>query len=100
MNCIMQALEFIDTGARLPPPPGCPRALYSIMISCWYVSFTDNTVTISTNYPRQGQMRELFGGGGVLAVCKVYNGRGIQPLINYVEIHFKGGVVWTALAPS
>ena len=32
----IQALELLDTGARLSPPPGCPRALYSIMISCWY----------------------------------------------------------------
>ena len=28
-------LILIDTGYRLPPPPGCPRAVYQIMMDCW-----------------------------------------------------------------
>ena len=32
----MKALEKIDSGYRLPPPPGCPRTMYRMMISCWY----------------------------------------------------------------
>ena len=32
-----QVIKMIDSGYRLPPPPGCPRALYNIMIACWYV---------------------------------------------------------------
>ena len=35
--CYNQTIEKIDTGYRLPPPPGCPRAMYRMMIKCWYV---------------------------------------------------------------
>ncbi|XP_062503154.1 tyrosine-protein kinase Yes-like isoform X2 [Corticium candelabrum] len=28
-------LDRINSGYRLPPPPGCPRALYALMIDCW-----------------------------------------------------------------
>ena len=31
----MQYLEKIMEGYRLPPPPGCSRAVYDIMIQCW-----------------------------------------------------------------
>ena len=27
-----QVIDLIDTGYRLPPPPGCPRAVYQIMM--------------------------------------------------------------------
>ena len=30
-------MKLIDTGFRLPPPPGCPRSIYEMMIQCWYV---------------------------------------------------------------
>ena len=30
-----QVMKLVDTGYRLPPPPGCPRAIYAIMLSCW-----------------------------------------------------------------
>ncbi|XP_019862739.1 PREDICTED: ephrin type-A receptor 6-like [Amphimedon queenslandica] len=28
-------MEMIQTGYRLPPPPGCPRGIYQLMIHCW-----------------------------------------------------------------
>ncbi|XP_065899854.1 ephrin type-A receptor 4a-like [Dysidea avara] len=28
-------INKITTGYRLPPPPGCPRAIYELMIQCW-----------------------------------------------------------------
>ena len=34
---IMQAVEMIKNGVRLSPPPGCPRAIYELMIQCWWV---------------------------------------------------------------
>lgn len=34
----MQAIKMVDEGSRLPPPPGCPRALYHLMINCWSAS--------------------------------------------------------------
>ena len=34
---LQQAIKLVDTGYRLPPPPGCPRAIYNIMIPCWLV---------------------------------------------------------------
>ena len=33
----LKMLEKIDSGYRLPPPPGCPRTIYRVMIKCWYV---------------------------------------------------------------
>ena len=35
---MLQALRKITSSERLPPPPGCPEAIYSLMISCWYAS--------------------------------------------------------------
>ena len=32
----MQATAVINSGARLRPPPGCPRAVYKLMMECWY----------------------------------------------------------------
>ena len=31
----IQAIAQISSGYWLPPPPGCPRAIYDIMIQCW-----------------------------------------------------------------
>ncbi|XP_003384571.3 PREDICTED: uncharacterized protein LOC100631392 [Amphimedon queenslandica] len=31
-----QCIDLINSGFRLPPPPGCPRTLYEIMIQCWH----------------------------------------------------------------
>ena len=31
----IQVLRRVGSGYRLPPPPGCPKAIYSIMIQCW-----------------------------------------------------------------
>ena len=28
-------MQKLDRGYRLPPPPGCPRAIYRIMVKCW-----------------------------------------------------------------
>lgn len=33
---IKQVIEKIDCGYRLPPPPGCPRVIYNLMIQCWH----------------------------------------------------------------
>ena len=34
-TCTFQALRLVDRGYRLPPPPGCPKAMYELMIQCW-----------------------------------------------------------------
>ncbi|XP_064400769.1 tyrosine-protein kinase Srms-like [Halichondria panicea] len=31
-----ETIEAVISGERLPPPPGCPRPIYSIMIDCWH----------------------------------------------------------------
>ena len=31
-----EVIRKVDGGFRLPPPPGCPRDIYHIMIQCWY----------------------------------------------------------------
>lgn len=33
----IQAFEKVTEGYRLPPPPGCPKEIYNLMISCWLV---------------------------------------------------------------
>ena len=33
---LLKAIEEVDRGYRLPPPPGCSRAIYTVMIRCWY----------------------------------------------------------------
>ena len=30
-------MTLLSEGFRLPPPPGCSRALYELIIRCWYV---------------------------------------------------------------
>ncbi|XP_019861610.1 PREDICTED: uncharacterized protein LOC109590107 [Amphimedon queenslandica] len=36
-NCTNQeCLRRVDSGFRLPPPPGCPRSIYEMMIQCWH----------------------------------------------------------------
>ena len=34
-NISIQAIKVMDGGQRLAPPPGCPRAIYQLMINCW-----------------------------------------------------------------
>ncbi|KAL5500300.1 hypothetical protein EMCRGX_G011839 [Ephydatia muelleri] len=29
-------LKIVESGYRIPPPPGCPRSIYKIMIECWH----------------------------------------------------------------
>lgn len=31
-----EVLRIITSGARLAPPPGCPRSIYALMIKCWH----------------------------------------------------------------
>ena len=59
----MQVVAMIEHGFRLPPPPGCLKSLYSLMIQSWWVHSTINirnsllsylsiaTVTIGTLRP-------------------------------------------------
>ncbi|XP_065899234.1 uncharacterized protein [Dysidea avara] len=32
---LLETVEKVDAGYRLPPPPGCPRTIYRVMIKCW-----------------------------------------------------------------
>ena len=32
-----QVVQLVDSGYRLPPPPGCPRVVYELMMCCWSV---------------------------------------------------------------
>lgn len=31
----VQVIKKVDAGVRLPPPPGCPKAIYRLMLKCW-----------------------------------------------------------------
>ena len=32
-----EVVRQINTGYNQAPPPGCPRAIYKLMVNCWYV---------------------------------------------------------------
>ena len=34
-NFLLQVMQKVASGYRLPPPPGCSRNVYSLMIKCW-----------------------------------------------------------------
>ncbi|KAL5499849.1 hypothetical protein EMCRGX_G011313 [Ephydatia muelleri] len=33
---IEDTIKAVDAGKRMPPPPGCPRAIYQLMMKCWH----------------------------------------------------------------
>jgi len=35
LGCWLQVLEAVLSGQRLARPPGCPREMYALMLSCW-----------------------------------------------------------------
>ena len=39
-----QVYQKIQSDYRLPPPPGCPRTVYQLMIKCWYVCFPKSSL--------------------------------------------------------
>ncbi|XP_065899824.1 uncharacterized protein [Dysidea avara] len=50
----LETLAKIDSGYRLPPPPGCPRTMYRIMIKCWHPD--------PRSRPQFGQITKLLAG--------------------------------------
>ena len=67
----LKVLEKVDSGYRLPPPPGCPRTIYRIMMKCWYVGiyngYTDYGLLSYRNpdprsRPQFGQITKLLAG--------------------------------------
>ena len=44
---VHKTLEKVGTGYRLPPPPGCPRMIYKLMIQCWWVRFMHTCLLFS-----------------------------------------------------
>ena len=38
-NYSFQCIKLVESGYRLPSPPGCPRSVYQIMIDCWLVIY-------------------------------------------------------------
>ena len=39
-------IRKVDSGFRLPPPPGCPRDIYDLMIQCWQVRMIKNLILV------------------------------------------------------
>ena len=37
-NDVLNKLR-LNVGYIQPPPPGCPRAIYQLMVDCWYERF-------------------------------------------------------------
>ncbi|XP_064394623.1 uncharacterized protein LOC135341873 isoform X2 [Halichondria panicea] len=48
-----ETVALVDSGYRLSPPPGCPKAIYQLMIECWHpdaqdrLSFTELVTSLS-----------------------------------------------------
>ena len=42
-----EVLQQVEKGYRMPPPPGCPDALYKIMLDCWH-SVAENRPTFES----------------------------------------------------
>ena len=47
---LSQTLELVESGFRLPPPSGCPKEVYKLMIKCWY---THNLSALQSSYASQ-----------------------------------------------
>ena len=45
-----EVIRKVDSGFRLPPPPGCPRNIYHIMIQCWLVIIISSRNGFISNY--------------------------------------------------
>ncbi|XP_065893685.1 CUB and sushi domain-containing protein 1-like isoform X2 [Dysidea avara] len=52
----LESLQKVDSGYRLPPPPGCPRTFYRMMIKCWHPD--------PRSRPQFGQITKLLAGNG------------------------------------
>uniref|UniRef100_A0A1X7U3B0 Receptor protein-tyrosine kinase n=1 Tax=Amphimedon queenslandica TaxID=400682 RepID=A0A1X7U3B0_AMPQE len=105
----ISALEKICSNERLPPPPGCPEAIYSLMISCWHPVASErpnfhkimvsllqpnkNILTIPesalSSHPQAGSL------GGVLS-CKV----GDESFLYNVESNPGGKWFLSTLSPA
>ncbi|XP_064386577.1 ephrin receptor 1-like isoform X2 [Halichondria panicea] len=54
----VDVIETVDSGKRLPPPPGIPKILYELMILCWHPetelrpAFRDIVLTLVGNKER------------------------------------------------
>ncbi|KAL5473077.1 hypothetical protein EMCRGX_G027518 [Ephydatia muelleri] len=42
-------LKLLEESYRLPPPPGCPRAIYDLMIQCWHPSNSERPIFVSVH---------------------------------------------------
>ncbi|XP_065899783.1 uncharacterized protein [Dysidea avara] len=52
----IEVMEKLDRGHRLPPPPGCSRTIYRVMIKCWHPD--------PRSRPQFGQITKLLAGNG------------------------------------
>ena len=43
-----EVVRQINTGYNQPPPPGCPRAIYQLMVDCWYVCHINRHIIMIT----------------------------------------------------
>ena len=35
VHTLIQMIQLLQRKYCLPPPPGCPRAVYEVMVNCW-----------------------------------------------------------------
>ena len=62
----IQVVRLVDSKFRLAPPPGCPRAIYAIMMSCWYVCIVIQLTVEGMEEAWEGQQCVQFSFLGVL----------------------------------
>ena len=54
------AVKLLDENYRLPPPPGCPRAIYDLMIQCWHPSKSERPSFVSVHQTLSLSDTKLF----------------------------------------
>ena len=51
-----ETLQKLEQGYRMPCPPGCPQALYTIMLACWSTDEDERPTFICLQY----QLEDYF----------------------------------------
>ena len=66
-----KVMKLVKRGYRLPPPPGCPKAMYELMINCWSVSRVYSRY--SYIYTRKGMSQSVLSLYVYMCLCIQYH---------------------------
>ena len=67
----------------LPPPPGCPREVYKLMVECWYVAEQTPYCCCRCSASTISKVFVHMCGGSVIRRAHCWRNRGSQFSLNY-----------------